>query len=209
MKNKQEMIDELITIGFSIDNQIGSIAKYLVLQENFQVWTGSQEPNKHHYGEGGLLRHTYEVVTLCRKNSEIIFSLNNSEMCEVTLFLAALYHDSGKLWDYKPLYSDDGHASCFGYKNKYQVWTGTAHKRNIHHISRSALFFNDVANKFNIHSSLIDKIIHCILSHHGQRSWGSPVAPNSKEAYLLHLCDMISARTDDCEKIDLVHVNQS
>jgi 23S rRNA maturation-related 3'-5' exoribonuclease YhaM len=47
-------------------------------------------------------------------------------------------------------------------------------------------------------------ITHNILSHHGMREWGSPVAPATKEAWILHLCDNMSARLDDCNKHDKI-----
>ena len=51
-----------------------------------------------------------------------------------------------------------------------------------------------------------DEVLHCILSHHGQRAWGSPVAPKSIEAWILHLCDGLSARADDYKTLDLFSV---
>jgi 23S rRNA maturation-related 3'-5' exoribonuclease YhaM len=48
--------------------------------------------------------------------------------------------------------------------------------------------------------SEIDEVTHAILSHHGQREWGSPVRPATKLAWILHTCDMMSARVNDCDK---------
>jgi len=45
-----------------------------------------------------------------------------------------------------------------------------------------------------------DAVLHCILSHHGRREWGSAVAPSSREAWLVHLADMKSARMDSYDK---------
>jgi 23S rRNA maturation-related 3'-5' exoribonuclease YhaM len=39
-----------------------------------------------------------------------------------------------------------------------------------------------------------DAVIHCMLSHHGRREWGSPVEPVTPEAYILHVADMLSSR---------------
>ena len=43
-----------------------------------------------------------------------------------------------------------------------------------------------------------DEVLHAILSHHGRREYGSPVSPSTRIAWLLHLCDSISARMFDC-----------
>jgi 23S rRNA maturation-related 3'-5' exoribonuclease YhaM len=48
-----------------------------------------------------------------------------------------------------------------------------------------------------------DEVLHAILAHHGFQEFGSPVQPNSKVAWLLHLCDSISARMDDVDKMDI------
>jgi 3'-5' exoribonuclease len=111
------------------------------------------------------------------------------------IFLAGLFHDVGKLWDY---------GICGKDFRGDNVWIKTKHARNIHHISRSALVWSKAVDTTQLYMDEHDEILHAILSHHGQREWGSPVAPNSKLAWLLHLCDGISARMDDCEKIDLV-----
>lgn len=41
---------------------------------------------------------------------------------------------------------------------------------------------------------LVDAVLHVIESHHAMKEWGSPTAPASREAWLLHLADMASAK---------------
>lgn len=39
-----------------------------------------------------------------------------------------------------------------------------------------------------------DAVIHCIHAHHGPvKEWGSPEAPRTIEALILHQADMLSA----------------
>ena len=45
----------------------------------------------------------------------------------------------------------------------------------------------------------IQRIVHIVLSHHGQREWGSPVVPCSQEAMLVHFLDNLSAKSDTIE----------
>jgi len=76
------------------------------------------------------------------------------------------------------------------------------HDRLIHHINRSALMWSHDAIKFpEVYSNFHDAVLHCILSHHGRREWGSSVAPNSREAWLVHIADMMSARMDGYDKL--------
>lgn len=157
----------------------------------FPVWSGSSKPEQHHYGKGGLAQHTLEVVELCFLNNSY-FNSQNKGVDEGTLFLAALFHDAGKMDDYAP---ED---------TLYNNWTGTNHKRRIHHITRSALIWNEASKHIDFKSTpkgqeIIDDVLHAILSHHGKREYGSPVAPDTKMAWILHLSDAMSARVYDCE----------
>jgi hypothetical protein len=136
---------------------------------------------------------------------------------EKWLFSAALFHDAGKMWDYEPAPLPLGimAETPEGREKEYAEWQGTAHKRHIHHISRSALLWNETASKISqiaanssnsqykgLHQGVIDDVLHAILAHHGLREWGSPVSPNTQMAWLLHLCDGISARMNDANKWD-------
>lgn len=181
----------LIASGYGPD--VKTVSMKLLGTTEFFVWSGSSRPFQHHYGKGGLAKHTTEVVTLCLNVRNMLCGNSTYEIDEVELFLAALFHDAGKIYDYKPVDAE------------YKDWVGTDHKRMIHHISRSASMwtlavvpFKELAEKYH------DKVLHAILSHHGNREAGSPVAPKSRVAWLVHLCDGISARMYDADTLDIV-----
>ena len=181
---------------------VRKIADFLLLNPRFSLWSGSGYPNQHHYGTGGLITHVSEVVNMCLDMREKWYPEINVKV----LFLSALMHDWGKLWDYEPV-----HQYCETYKNvrlndidSEVKWRSTTHKRNIHHISRSAIEWSKAVALSGECKDIEDEVTHAILSHHGQREWGSPVAPNTQMAWLLHCCDVISARMNDCEKMDYV-----
>ena len=165
----------------------------------FRYWSGSGKPEHHHYGYNGLARHTLEVYELMANSSKTL----NLDVRLDLIYLAALFHDVGKLWDYERSVEhvmQNHRAIAMG------DWIKSKHARNIHHISRSALVWSKAVDSTGLFREEHDEVLHAILAHHGQREWGSPVAPNSKLAWLLHLCDGISARMDDCDKIDLAGV---
>lgn len=169
---------------------IGDILK----DEKFAVWSGSDSPQKHHYGKGGLAQHTWEVIELGHSAAK---TLNlNIDLRE--WFLSAFFHDLGKMFDYEPVPGSN-----------FSEWRPTEHKRLIHHISRSAVMWSKAnlqhTNKLSAYG---DSVLHAILAHHGQREWGSPVSPKSKIAWLLHLSDNLSARMNDCEKLDYLKFRQ-
>ena len=168
-----------------------SIISSTVLDDpRFPTCSGAGGPEHHHYGDGGLLEHTLEVWNLmCSTVSALCINLNHKE-----LFLSAIFHDAGKMWDYE---KRDG------------VWTTSPHKYIIHHIPRSAIVWSQALGTlctqgirredpgFHDLFALEDAVLHNILSHHGRLEWRSPIEPQTRAAWLLHLCDMLSARMRD------------
>lgn len=186
MNHKKELVKRAEILN------VYDIASVVISDPRFELWSGSSKPEQHHYGKGGLIQHTYEVVDLCFVNISAL-QLN---LDPIEVYLSALFHDCGKMWDYEPLN---------GKSTDYRHWTSTDHKRLIHHISRSALVWNSACVAYNYkYGKYADCVTHNILSHHGHREWGSPVMPKTKTAWLLHLCDGISARMNDADKLDFV-----
>jgi len=175
------------------------VSKYVLEDNRFVQWSGSGDPNQHHYGYGGLMIHTAEVVELCfimREHYEGVHVID-----PVELYLAALFHDAGKMFDYEYAADEDVPDEPF--------WRSTEHKRLIHHISRSAIIWTEAqysaaARGHAISKEMRDNILHAILAHHTKREHGSPVAPKTRVAWLLTLCDNISARMDDADTWDII-----
>jgi 3'-5' exoribonuclease len=169
-------------------------ADVILNDPRFPIWSGSSRPELHHYGDGGLSQHVLEVAELCLLTNGYYKVVDDRP-----LFLAALFHDAGKMWDYDKI-------PTHKYEEGSLQWQGTRHKRLIHHISRSAIVWSAAIAKVTVEDKSFDPddVLHAILSHHGRREWGSPVTPNTKLAWILHLCDGISARVDDCERHDPV-----
>lgn len=187
------MIDYLSELK-KIATELGCyhLCKPVLEDIRFSTWSGSPSQEKHHYGDGGLLRHTYEVAFGCLENGKLFNRIQESQVNLVELFVSAIWHDYGKIWDYQQMPFPDNPEEFF--------WTGADHKRNIYHISRSGVEWMKFAEPlFDL--DFVEKVWHNILAHHGCREWGSPVAPNSREAWILHLCDNMSARVCDVETL--------
>lgn len=164
-------------------NKLGcwNIAKRVIRDEKFAICSGSSKEGKHHYGQNGLVVHTHQVVDLCLKNNELLGFPANEKL----LFLAALFHDVGKCYDYE--------------QDERGIWVCSFHKFLIHHITRSVLVFYEAA-KDKLWEHDVDLVIHAILSHHGEfKECGSPVPPQKPISWILHLCDSISARVSECK----------
>jgi len=191
---KEQVLKELKVMAKAQGQDVLVVANYLLDNSNFEHWSGSSKEYQHHYGQGGLINHTSEVIKLCFSSIKTLDG-HDYKIDPKELFLAALFHDCGKLFDYKP-------TNHFPY---YSHWEGTDHKRYIHHISRSGLMWSEAAKRSDvINDKYHDKVLHAILSHHGTREWGSPVAPKSRVAWLVHHCDCISARMYDADTWDCV-----
>lgn len=178
-----------------LDAEVVVMAHQVLDIPEFSLWPGSIK--KHHPYTGGLLDHTYEVISLCMYNADFLEGFGNRAICRKSLFLAALYHDVGKIWDYAPVDGEsvESISSC---SHKLVDWDYTIHKRRIHHLSRSALYWEKSVEKMKMCEEIKDDVLHAILSHHGMKEWGSPVTPDTQMAWILHLCDSMSARCNDC-----------
>ncbi len=185
---------------------VRKICDYMLGDPRFPLWSGSCRVNQHHYGTGGLITHVFEVVDMCLLMRRRYYPHIDSKV----LFLSALLHDWGKLWDYEPYDGNDAdkNVQTISQITSKSGWQGTTHKRNIHHISRSAMEWSEAVVLTGECQDVQDQVSHAILAHHGQREWGSPVAPNTPVAWLLHCCDIISARMNDCETIDYLKLRR-
>jgi 3'-5' exoribonuclease len=179
------LIDQAKTLG----NDVYKVAAELLEDSRFDIWSGSSKPEQHHYGKHGLTIHTHEVMALA-------FSAKSNLQLDIDpfeLYFSVLFHDSGKTYDYITVDNIN--------------FSSAPHKRLIHHISRSALIWHDASQIVpQIHDKYHDSVLHNILAHHGRREHGSPVMPKTRAAWLLHLCDSISARMNDCDRLDFVKI---
>ena len=132
----------------------------------------------HHAYIGGLLEHTLEVavgaVDYCNRNDKI-----NRDI----LLAAALVHDIGKVQEIEV----DGFGMGIGFTKEGKL---------LRHISLGMEMLEHACQAVGLAPELGLMLKHCILSHHGQAEWGSPVEPMFLEAELLHYLDNLSAKTE-------------
>ncbi len=191
-------VDQLRKLSQKIlDYDFQEVAEYVLSNELFPKWTASSHPNVHHYGDGGLATHTLEVTELCLLNNKYFKKIEKG-VDDKIIFLAALFHDIGKIRDYELYDVNEGKGEE---PFDWQYRSGQ-HKFRIHHISASALMWTEamMENKMMHEETIYEEVLHAILAHHGRREWGSPVTPQTGVAWLLHLSDNMSARMDDNDK---------
>jgi 3'-5' exoribonuclease len=142
----------------------------------------------HHAYLGGLLEHTYEILTLSTALMELYPDIDRD-----LLIAGILLHDVGKLrefqWELDFEYTDEG--------------------RLLGHVVPGAEMAASAVRQIEgFPTEIAIQIQHLILSHHGRYEWGSPRRPKTLEAIALHhlenldgqvnrfLCLMNAARVD-------------
>jgi 3'-5' exoribonuclease len=67
---------------------------------------------------------------------------------------------------------------------------------SIDHITQGVLMVRAAAVQAEpaVHPARLSSLTHIILAHHGRQEWGSPVEPQSVEAWLVHLADLAESR---------------
>jgi 3'-5' exoribonuclease len=128
----------------------------------------------HHEFRGGLVRHTYEMCRIAETMCELYPGIDRE------VLLAAIFlHDLGKL-------DEMTHELCVDY---------TTAGRLIGHVQMGAEMAQARINAIEgFPENLRLQIIHCILSHHGELQYGSPVVPKTLEAIVLHHIDNLDAQ---------------
>ncbi len=135
----------------------------------------------HHAYIGGLAEHSINVAEICLDLSGRYSFLDRDQ-----LIFGGLFHDMGKISQYSITsyidYSTEG--------------------RLVGHI-------NDADHLVATHAEQIDsfppglliKLRHLLLAHHGQREFGSPVVPQTPEAFILNFADEIDSKMGAIDRI--------
>lgn len=178
----------------------------------------SENPG-HHAFEGGLAYHTLHAAKLAGKiadhYNEIDIKVNRDLVVAGTIL-----HDIGKMHCYewkqqrKLCDCNPGNHTCK--LDEFVLPAGYTHtsiSRMFHHIPHGFQLFmrcaydfckrhehNPETCKHTLTEKKIQKLGHIILSHHGRRSWSSPVVPQFIEAYIVHLVEMGDAWIDKYNK---------
>ena len=128
----------------------------------------------HHAYIGGLLEHSLSVAQLCD-----VVALHYPEVNRDLLITAAILHDIGKIdefaWSKSIRYTDSGHL--------------------VGHVVSGAMKVDEAAGKIpDFHPLLRMILTHMILSHHGEKEFGSPKRPKSIESIVLHRVEDLDAK---------------
>jgi len=134
----------------------------------------------HHSSIGGLLEHTLGVVEICEVVSKRYRSIDRD-----LLITAAILHDIGKVREYEVKISIDR----------------TIEGMLLGHLYIGADMISKAIDRIEgFPMSLRTKLLHCILSHHGQYEYGSPKRPKTLEAVALAYADALDSKVKGFEE---------
>ncbi len=126
----------------------------------------------HHMYLGGLVEHTFSVFKICKTLCEMY------DLDKELVLSGAILHDVGKTMDYKIDLNIE--ITDFG---------GLVG----HIIGGVQLVDQKIKQIPGFPEELRLRILHIIVSHHGNGEWGSPIEPRFKESMAVHLADHLDS----------------
>jgi len=133
--------------------------------------------NLHHVYAGGLVEHTVKVIKLVMFAADELYP---GQVDRDLLFAGSLLHDAGKIKELS-----------LGPEFNY---TTEGYLRG-HVIIGSQMLRERVSAIEGFPEELLLELEHILVSHHGEREWGSPVVPMTPEAMMIHCADNLDAKT--------------
>ncbi len=130
----------------------------------------------HHNWRGGLLQHTLEVIDYCETSVKLFPELDRD-----LLISGALLHDIGKLEELETT----------------SRIKGTRKGQFIGHLTLGIIHVADKLKDSSLDDLLKEKLLHLIVSHHGELEYGSPKKPMFAEAVVLYFADQLSSRASE------------
>lgn len=139
----------------------------------------------HHAERSGLLHHTTGMLDLCDAILPV-YPFLNADLLRAGVIL----HDLSKITEMK---SDE-----YGNVSDY-----SAEGLLLGHLVRGVSQVNKAAENVDVSGEIVLLLEHMIISHHGEAEYGSPRKPMFAEAEMLHWIDLVDARMNEMNGIEL------
>lgn len=157
-----------------------------VLREIFNpVWeeflSAPAAMKNHHAHARGLAEHTWSMIRIAHRVSNHYLEAYPGMYSRELLVAGCFLHDLGKIKDY----TKEG-----------AVWETSVAGELVGHMTHCVVMIHDACQTCFASPELEERLIHLVLSHHGQIDFGSPVKPKTMEALILHHIDMMDAHAE-------------
>ncbi len=154
------------------DKDVETIVKAVISHFYDKYVTYPAAVKIHHEFGSGILHHSLAMADLAEDVARRYPQVDRD-----LLVAGALMHDIGKTIEYEnPL-----------------MPAQTVEGKLCGHIAIMYAEFKKIVDGLNIKSEVPILLEHMILAHHGKLEWGSPVAPATREAWLLSQIDLIDS----------------
>lgn len=184
LESAPEERNKLLEEFASYLNEIDSKSIKAVLNEvfkdcltSFSIYPAASR--NHHEYVSGLIYHTVSMLRIAKALVLIYPNLDKNY-----LYAGIMLHDVGKIEELSgpsiPKYTIKG--------------------KLIGHISIASNWVSEACEKLNIDEEISTILNHIILSHHGQKEFGSPIEPLTREAQLITLIDNIDSKMNMIDK---------
>lgn len=183
LKNVRNRITDLID-----DPVLTSLVNHVLDYYGLDLCESVGSATKHHNLPGQLMTHTFEVVELARAMGTYYSSKVNMDLITTGAFL----HDIGKIVCY-----EDTPNLKSGARPKKR-FKGSEQSKMKGHFGEALIMIEGIVRleDIPIPKETLDHLYHIISSHHGEArlNWGSIVDPNTNEAHIVALADLLSSR---------------
>lgn len=143
----------------------------------------------HHDIPNGLFLHMSEMLEIYSKIAETKWA---KTLAHEYIILGIVFHDLGKITNYDiPEYKYNYTTPLLGH-----IYISAHSLQNI------LVNYNtkDWSEELKLTAKQIHVAVHCVLAHHRNKEWGSPVTPATKEAMVLHFIDELSGKGNMFDK---------
>ncbi len=178
-RDRRQMVEEIRKLGMGLENPYLKDLFCAFFHDREFLLTFADAPaakSIHHAYVGGFLEHTLETASICQHLLTLYPLYLNRDL----LLTGAILHDIGKIKEY------DAHSLNFEITDSGKLF---GHIVLGHQMVKEAISGVD-----NFPTDLETELLHMILSHHGQRDWGSPEPPKTMNAFALHHADYLGAQ---------------
>lgn len=149
------------------------LLSYFINKYKDKLYDAPAAVSVHHEFSSGLILHSACLAEICDYLASYYNDVNRD-----LLVTAALLHDFGKMNELEGV----------------GIYKYSLEGKLIGHISIMAGEIAEVGKELGITSEVPVLLEHMILSHHGQREFGSPVLPLTREALLLSIVDSLDSK---------------
>lgn len=161
------------------DEDCHKIVEHLITKYYSKFITYPAATKNHHEFANGLLYHTISMVEIAT-----LIASYYDDIDKDILISGCLLHDVGKVIELSgPI------------ATKY-----TLEGKLLGHITIMVSEIRETCHKLNITSEAGILLEHMVLSHHGEKEFGSPVPPLTKEAVILHYVDDLDSKMNIISK---------